>query len=337
MRNTNRLLIRLNKAVEASNSKYISEKALAIILFDNLIETHLYHLLTNKIFIYKGEQSRGIYKYNDYQIKYFEDILKFAKKENLITNEEQKLLNFTHKQRNKIYHESKIVKNDIELALILYYIFLVTKKEEWEQAASFRVFSSDVDDEQIDFGQGIIEETFLFDHKKYFFKAWDYIIQKWEIKNDLAIACKTNILEQLECIEKSIDYLSKTIEEHNYLYSTKYYSFVKEAEAENCRNIDFILLVHMYYRLEYENRNKKNEFEDIKSFINRYHKKYPNWINIDKIRKRLIDFDRLSEDKIFENYIEIETRIFDLYNDSYDAMCYLDGYIQYLYDQYRGK
>ena len=81
----------------------------------------------------------------------------------------------------------------------------------------------------------------------------------------------------------------------------------------------------------------KNFPASYKPYLRTLHKKYPNWINIDKIRKRLIDFDRLSEDKIFENYIEIETRIFDLYNDSYDAMCYLDGYIQYLYDQYRGK
>ena len=111
----------------------------------------------------------------------------------------------------------------------------------------------------------------------------------------------------------------------------------KAVEASNSKYISEKALAIIFFDNLIETRNKKNEFEDIKSFINRYHKKYPNWINIDKIRKRLIDFDRLSEDKIFENYIEIETRIFDLYHDSYDAMCYLDGYIQYLYDQYRGK
>ena len=51
MRNTNLLLIRLNRAVDCSNSKYLSEKALSIILFDNLIETRLHYLLTNKMFI----------------------------------------------------------------------------------------------------------------------------------------------------------------------------------------------------------------------------------------------------------------------------------------------
>lgn len=54
MRNTNRLLIRLNKAIDCSNSKYLSERALAVILFDNLIETHLYHLLTYNMFINKN-------------------------------------------------------------------------------------------------------------------------------------------------------------------------------------------------------------------------------------------------------------------------------------------
>lgn len=48
-------------------------------------------------------------------------------------------------------------------------------------------------------------------------------------------------------------------------------------------------------------------------------------------------YNNLKNEQVFDNYIEIETRIYDLYQDSYDAMCYLDGYIQYLVDQYRGK
>ena len=51
----------------------------------------------------------------------------------------------------------------------------------------------------------------------------------------------------------------------------------------------------------------------------------------------IILFNNLKNEQVFDNYIEIETRIYDLYQDSYDAMCYLDGYIQYLVDQYRGK
>ena len=59
--------------------------------------------------------------------------------------------------------------------------------------------------------------------------------------------------------------------------------------------------------------------------------------HINKIKERVKKFKNLTDEKIFDNYVEIETRIFDLYQDSYDAMCYLDGYIQYLVDQYRGK
>lgn len=220
MRNTNLLLIRLNKAVDCSNSKYLSEKALSVILFDNLIETHLHYLLTNKMFINREDNYRAVYRYSDKQLKYYEDILKYSKKEKLLSAEEYKILNFVHKQRNKIYHENKIRKNDLELTIILYYLFLTKKRVDWEKPASFRVFSNDADDEQIDFGQGLIEETFPFNHEKYFFKSWDYIMQKWEIQNNLAITCQINILNQIKSIENSIKYLIKTLEEYNYLYQT---------------------------------------------------------------------------------------------------------------------
>ena len=337
MRNTNLLLIRLNRAVDCSNSKYLSEKALSIILFDNLIETRLHYLLTNKMFINEKANQPAFYHYSNKQLKYYEDILKYAKKEKLLSIEEYKILKFAHKQRNKIYHENKIRKSDIELTIILYYLFLTKKRVDWENPVSFRVFSNDVDDKQIDFGQGLIEETFPFNHEKYFFKTWDYIIQKWEIQKNLAITCQTNILNQIASIEYSIKYLIKTLEEYNYLYQTSYYSFVKEKDAEDCRKIDFILFVHMFYRLINENANCRKDMSNIRDFIKNNKKVYPKWVDINKIKKRVEKFNNLKNEQVFDNYIEIETRIYDLYQDSYDAMCYLDGYIQYLVDQYRGK
>ena len=76
---------------------------------------------------------------------------------------------------------------------------------------------------------------------------------------------------------------------------------------------------------------------NIRDFIKNNKKVYPKWVDINKIRKRVERFSNLKNEQIIDNYIEVETRIYDLYQDSYDAMCYLDGYIQYLVDQYRGK
>lgn len=80
MRNSNLLLIRLNKAIDCSNSKYLSEKALAIILLDNLIETRLHYLLINKMFINKKQNQPPFYRYSDKQLKYYENILKYTQK-----------------------------------------------------------------------------------------------------------------------------------------------------------------------------------------------------------------------------------------------------------------
>ena len=93
----------------------------------------------------------------------------------------------------------------------------------------------------------------------------------------------------------------------------------------------------MYYRLISEDTKCRKELLSIRDFIEKNNKVYPKWVDINKIKERVEKFKNLTDEKIFDNYIEIETRIFDLYQDSYDAMCYLDGYIQYLVDQYRGK
>ena len=93
----------------------------------------------------------------------------------------------------------------------------------------------------------------------------------------------------------------------------------------------------MYYRLISEDTKYRKELLSIRDFIEKNKKVYPKWVDINKIKERIENFKNLTDEKIFDNYVEIETRIFDLYQDSYDAMCYLDGYIQYLVDQYRGK
>ena len=79
----------------------------------------------------------------------------------------------------------------------------------------------------------------------------------------------------------------------------------KAVEASNSKYISEKALAIIFFDNLIETRNKKNEFEDIKSFINRYHKKYPNWINIDKIRKRLIDFDDYQKIKSLKTILKL--------------------------------
>ena len=70
-------------------------------------------------------------------------------------------------------------------------------------------------------------------------------------------------------------YFISKLEEYNYLYQTSYYSFVKENDAEDCRNVDFILLVHMFYRLINENTKSKKDMSNIRDFIKNNKKVYP--------------------------------------------------------------
>ena len=71
------------------------------------------------------------------------------------------------------------------------------------------------------------------------------------------------------------EYFISKLEEYNYLYQTSYYSFVKENDAEDCRNVDFILLVHMFYSLINENTKSKKDMSNIRDFIKNNKKVYP--------------------------------------------------------------
>lgn len=53
------------------------------------------------MFINKKPSQFDFYRYSNKQLKYYEDILKYAKKEKLLSLNEYKILKFTHKQRNK--------------------------------------------------------------------------------------------------------------------------------------------------------------------------------------------------------------------------------------------
>lgn len=133
----NRILLQLNKAVECANSPYPQENSLAIILLDNIIEFLLYRKAEIEFFYdHSGWCSTRKYKFKQRESitgksSRYNDLLRFSKKNNLITNDEQEMLKNAHGYRNVVYHKGYFDRNKTDLVLLIYYGFLKDKLIKW--------------------------------------------------------------------------------------------------------------------------------------------------------------------------------------------------------------
>ena len=136
MKTLNRILIQLDKAVASANSKLPQERALSVILFDNLIEFQLYKyaeftLALDQTTWYRGR--RAIAKeVRDNTIgpkgKY-DRLIKLSSDTKVINPDELEILKFAHEIRNAVYHRDEDDITKIDLAILIYYSFILTLYE----------------------------------------------------------------------------------------------------------------------------------------------------------------------------------------------------------------
>lgn len=353
MENINRLLIQLDKAVNCTKSKYPQERAIAIILFDNLIEVQLYKTLTRKTFFNKKPKQgeKIIYRYQDRDLNNYKDILKLASETSIISKTDRELLDLAHSIRNKIYHKGDFYDEDkIDLAMILYYIFLSENFKEMHCAYGFTSYQSTPAYEEIDFGQVVLNDKFkLGNTKEYFEASSDAIFSRWITANSLSGIITTIIIRQIEDIKNSLEFITSSIKDYDYYKDLiRYNNFDNQPNGinqENSKNIDFILLYFLFVR---KNRDSLNCIQNtslnlaegeslFKNVLVKNEYKYPYWIDIEKIENRIKTFKHKSEEDIVKNFRDIESKIYNMYQDVSEAASALDGYIQYLVDVARGK
>ena len=104
---TNTFLIQIDHANRLAGSKWPQERRLALILLDNVFELYLLRKIEN-IFLYDREYWDKSRKYSSEirskTLRHYSRLLELAKKENLLTAEEQTIFDFIHDIRNEIYH-----------------------------------------------------------------------------------------------------------------------------------------------------------------------------------------------------------------------------------------
>ncbi len=359
MKRYNGILLQLNKAVGCANSIYPQEKGIAVILLDNLIELELYKIAKNTLLWDEAsiDGGRAIDKVTRDNIvggkgKY-DRLIKFSKDNALLTESEMEILKFGHELRNVIYHQGEDDELKIEIGLLIYYGIIKVKMKKWADSRMFSVLKVGPAYEKIDFGQGIDKniKSFERDHKKYFETALDYLLSKWDLSKSLDETIILHFLNQIRRIKSRLSFIESNIRDINYYRALGSYwylndLFEKYVDAKRKpKNIDSVMITSHYLR-EYKDYlgdindlNKRQKTGRSLYFKHRrlYKGKYSHWVDLSRIEKRVNNLRGKNEHTLIKTFIEIQNKLRNLYLDVGEAASNLDGYIQDMTDNIRGK
>jgi len=356
----NRILLQLDRAVTCANSPYPQEKATAIILFDNLIEIQLYKRAENTFMLDRTAWYNGNRKFNK-NIRTetaskdgkYDKLLKFSKNNKIICEKDFETLKYVHRIRNGVYHRGELEELKLDLAIMTYYGFLSKTLKSWGNVSMlYSLPGSFPGDEEIDFGQGLHTGDILsFEHKKYFNDSLDSIFARLNIKGKLSEQITHIISKQIKRIRWAIDFITKESKSINFYdvlgrfwyLNADFFEFHQRKRKP--KNIDSILILYAFLR---EQRDYLDDIADLKErqkegrkqlklFRQKHKGKYPHWMNLENIEKRIQTFSGKDERTLILNLQEIEGRLSLLYLDTDEAASDLDGHIQFLNDLARGK
>lgn len=355
MINVNQILIQLNKAIECANSVLPQEKAISVILFDNLIEVYLYKKLESAFMRDNATWHGGQRSYNaeirNEVNRYYLQLLKVSKSNKVISEPDFYLLKYLHEIRNSVYHKGNLNLQFIEIAISLYKDFLVRNVQNWGSPVGLICISDSPGYKKINFGQNNSIHTNVLDPKYYFKGASEYLLGNLRCNNSidiLAIDILTNKLEKIAIWKNQIESESKEINFYEilnrywYLNSEFYKFYISKRKP---KNLNSILILYKYLR---ENKDLLDDIDDLKKRQSEGKKRlqklrtnlkgeYPHWIKIEKIETRINKLKNKPSNIVIQNFMSIESEISYLFSDLSEACSDLTGFIQQLIDIARDK
>lgn len=350
----NRILLQLDTAINLANSDLPQKKAMAVILFDNIIEYQIYERVTHSLWWDETSWISGNRKHSKKEREEivgpkgkYDRMLKFASDKKIISNEELEIIKFAHEIRNGVYHRGEDEKAKLDLAILVYYGFIVKNFTQWGSPRGMTRISSLPEDQQIDFGQGaIVKSKASLDTKNYFKTALSAILSKWRLTTNLAEKANESINEQLNNIRHWLEYIESETGSLNYYGALEHYWYLNDSFSKNVakgrkpKNKDRILLLSLYLR-EYkdylddlpslEERQKEGR-KLLRSFEKKHKGEYPFWVNLNNIEQRIKTLNGKNEHTIIKNILDIQNKINNLYLDTELAAKNLDWYIDFLID-----
>lgn len=315
----NRILIQLNKAIETANSDFPQEKGIAVTLFDNLIEVQLFKraetaFLWDRTTWYNGNRLYNA-KTRNSTFGYYDTLLKFSKNNGIISESDFEILKYAHSIRNSVYHQGDLDNLKLDLAILIYYDFLKRNVLNWGSSNGLTCFTDLPGYEKIDFGQGLKDEEFLLEHKKYFEKSVTHILNKINLRPIINEKVKEILNSQIERIKRAIHFINTKSNNLNFYDVLGRFWYLNDdflnfyRSGRKPKNLDSILLLYAFLR---ENKDYLDDIGDLKQrqaegkkllrkFRSLYKGKYPHWTNIDKIEKRII---KLNGQKLRQSFKE---------------------------------
>lgn len=143
------LKTQLAESAQFAKSKRFGHNRLAVILMDNFVEIQLSGLMGNKFLLDEISASKGKKYSQERRAKIFsnyDELLKASIKENIITEDEHKLLSFCHGVRNNLYHKGDEEKLLIRIATIILQQIIVKYQPFWKSAKNVTSWSKKTND-----------------------------------------------------------------------------------------------------------------------------------------------------------------------------------------------
>ncbi len=349
----NRTLIQLNNAIRLANSPLPQEKALSVILFDQLIEIILYEIANSPLPIQSGSKPNSNIKKAASQ--HFDKLLKFVKSVGLLSETDEALLAFTHNIRNGIYHEADESEDKINIALSIYFHFIQVQRELFLKTNSPTALSTDAGYEQIDFGQGLKKNDPLWfmNTDEYFSSAFDFLIDKIPSLPSFPILAFNYLRDTIIDIEGSLKFAEEGHKNYSF-YNAIAASTIGEDvpilrqyanENRRPKNLDSILITAAFIRRNEEFLTAIGDGRTrlvisrklYKEFRKGLKGKYQHWVNLGRISNRIAKLQNERIDTAIKNFININELISTLQQDASLASLIFGGYEMWLYDLYRGK
>lgn len=138
MKIANQIILQLREADRYACAKNPQLRRLAVILLDNIVELQLFRKSELVFARDRTTWYRGVRKHDRKQRRSVShlhaELSLFAKDEGWISDSDVSLLNYTHKVRNKFYHEGRFDELDAELCIRLLYRFIDFHFPKWRTA-----------------------------------------------------------------------------------------------------------------------------------------------------------------------------------------------------------
>ncbi|MPM22180.1 hypothetical protein SDC9_68631 [bioreactor metagenome] len=349
----NRILIQLNKAVDAANSEFPQEKGIAVILFDNLIELQLLNRAKTLFSFDVTNCYNGNRKFNfkTRLLNNYDLLLKFSKNNGIINIKDFDILKYVHSIRNSVYHQGKLNSLTLDLAILIYYDLINRYILKWGSSNVLVCITSSPGYEKINFGQNLEESNAFTDYRNYFNNATCHILSKLNIRSQLNEKVQNILYKQIEKIKTSIEFINTRSKNINFYCVLGKYWYLNDEflnfhkAGRKPKNLNSILLLYEFLR---EKKEYLDDIEDLKKrqtegkkLLRKYrsHKKgkYSCWTDIKKIEKQIVNLILFEPNALLNKLIEIENKIANFYTDLDNASSDLDGYIQQSFDFVRGK